>query len=133
MSKLIDLLKDLDEKNVEFTKEIIEKIKELINDKETDINAFKDDLTALIIAAENGYTEIVKCLLDKGAEPNLKTKFNYTALMLAASHGHTEIVKILVDNDAYLDLIEKDRYEKAKAEYKIIGSELVSLIKTLNK
>jgi len=108
MSKLIDLLKDLDEKNVEFTKEIIEKIKELINDKETDINAFKDDLTALIIAAENGYTEIVKCLLDKGAEPNLKTKFNYTALMLAASHGHTEIVKILVDNDAYLDLIEKD-------------------------
>src|SRR3989339_1517249 len=116
MSKLIDLLEDLEKKKVELTKEVIEKIKELINDKETDINAigeygmniFTIDFTALMIAVENGYTEIVKCLLDKGADPNLITSCNYTALMRAALHGHTDIVKILLDKGADPNLIARN-------------------------
>ena len=116
MSKLIDLLEDLEKKNVELTKEVIEKIKELINDKETDINAigeygmniFTIDFTALMIAVENGYTEIVKSLLDKGADPNLIARNNCTALIVAAECGYTEIVELLLSKKAKPDLKDKN-------------------------
>jgi len=52
---------------------------------------------------------------------------------LKTSLGSNDEVLFNLEFILMLDLIEKDRYEKAKAEYKIIGSELVSLIKTLNK
>ena len=54
-------------------------------------------LTALMMASANGHTEIVKLLLDKGADVNVKNTYGITALFTASVHGHTEIVKLLLD------------------------------------
>ena len=60
-----------------------------------------DGTTALMIAAEKGYSQIAFALLDKGADVNyIRKKFGATALMLAAAHGRTEIVELLLSRGA---------------------------------
>ncbi len=49
-------------------------------------------------ASQNGHTEIVNLLLEKGAEVNLKAKINnveWTALKLAKRMRHMDIVQLL--------------------------------------
>ncbi|ETI70294.1 ankyrin repeat domain-containing protein [Neobacillus vireti] len=57
----------------------------------------KNDMgkTALIIAAEYGYTDIVKMLLNNGADPSLKSNEGKTALEYALHWNHEEIIKLL--------------------------------------
>ncbi|TNJ26332.1 Ankyrin repeat protein 1 [Giardia muris] len=73
-------------------------------------------VTALMIAALNGYDEAVRLLLE--VEKGLRVKEEWglqsvhgrqidigpgsTALMIAAEHGHTECVRILLDSEAGL-------------------------------
>ena len=52
-------------------------------------------LTPLIIAAKNGNAEIVRLLLEKGADVNVKTDSGKTALIHAKNEGHTDIVEML--------------------------------------
>ena len=47
-------------------------------------------------AAQAGYTEMAKLMVECGAEINALTDVNNTALQLAAGDGHTEIVKMLI-------------------------------------
>lgn len=59
--------------------------------------------TALLLAAQHGHTEIVKLLLQNGADKNIKNKAGYTALnnllMYAAPlKEYSEIIKLLKDN-----------------------------------
>jgi ankyrin repeat protein len=97
-------------------------IVKLLLDKGADVNTkHKTGNTALIGAAERGFPrtglfpkkrtevnpqeqnnrmEIVKLLLDKGAEVNAKNENGYTALIAAAEFGRTEIVKLLLDRGA---------------------------------
>lgn len=56
--------------------------------------------TRLHWAVENGYTEIVKALIAKGADINTKDIYGQTPLHLATRNGHTEIVKALLDASA---------------------------------
>ena len=44
----------------------------------------------LTAAAGAGYPQIVKVLLDGGANPNQTEKYGETALMFAADNGHSE-------------------------------------------
>jgi len=64
--------------------------------------------TALVVASKYGYTEIVKLLLEAGADVNVKNKDGETALMKASYNGYTEIVKMLIDAGADVNI--KDRY-----------------------
>ncbi len=59
--------------------------------------------TALIVAAQDGYTEIVKILLEKGADPN-SNKYGESVLIIAAQNNHPKIVKILLEKGADPDL-----------------------------
>eukprot|EP00792_Barthelona_sp_PAP020_P013670 TRINITY_DN914_c0_g1_i1.p1 TRINITY_DN914_c0_g1~~TRINITY_DN914_c0_g1_i1.p1 ORF type:complete len:338 (+),score=94.03 TRINITY_DN914_c0_g1_i1:352-1365(+) len=67
----------------------------------------KDGCSALFIAAKYGNFEIVKKLIDSGADSNILNNQNQTPLMIACKHNHFEVVKILtpctdvekVDND----------------------------------
>ena len=58
----------------------------------------------LMLASENGYTDVCKILIVKGAKLNLQNRDGITALMLASQKGHTEVVELLLDNGAKLDL-----------------------------
>jgi ankyrin repeat protein len=64
--------------------------------------------TSLIFASENGYAEIVDCLLKNGADPNMADIIDeWAPLMLASSEGHIEIVKSLLNKGADPDEINK--------------------------
>jgi ankyrin repeat protein len=51
--------------------------------------------TPLIMAAMNGYTEIVSLLLKRGAEPNAIDIEGWTALRYAKAYGYDEIIRML--------------------------------------
>ncbi|MFC1478069.1 ankyrin repeat domain-containing protein [Candidatus Margulisiibacteriota bacterium] len=59
--------------------------------------------TALMVAAKRGRTEVVKLLIEAGADLNLKNVEDRTALMIAAEKGHTEIIKLLIEAGADLN------------------------------
>lgn len=58
------------------------------------------DYTPLLYASENGYTEIVKYLIQNKAEIDLKHKDGWTPLMLASQNGHVDIVEYLLSKGA---------------------------------
>lgn len=59
--------------------------------------------TALIKAAENSHTAILKLLLEAGAEKDARSRYGFTALMEASVKGHTAIVQLLLEAEADKD------------------------------
>lgn len=51
--------------------------------------------TALIQAVDRGHPDVVRLLVEKGADLNAKNKDGMTALSLAESRGYEEVVRIL--------------------------------------
>ncbi len=56
--------------------------------------------TAIMLAALQGHTEVVKFLISREAEVNQP---GWTPLIYAATSGRNEIIKILIENHAYID------------------------------
>lgn len=54
----------------------------------------------LVEAARYGHLEIVRLLLDKGADPDGTDKYGNTALMEAADEGHAELIQLLTGRGA---------------------------------
>ena len=59
-----------------------------------------EEQTALMIAAVKGHTEIVRLLLDRGADPNIQDDQGQTALINAIFSISIETVKLLLDRGA---------------------------------
>ena len=53
--------------------------------------------TALMLAVSHGRQEMVRALLDCGANVNVQDDEGSTALMCASEHGRAEIVSLLLD------------------------------------
>lgn len=60
--------------------------------------------TPLLIAAQRGYAQMVKKLLEQGADVDARNDYGTTALMFASDYGHAEIVRILLDHGATVNL-----------------------------
>ncbi len=72
--------------------------------------------TPLIISASLGETELVRQLMDAGADVNLQNpQDGTTALMWAANTGAIETVRLLLDSGARADLKAKDGWSAAEA------------------
>ncbi len=71
-------------------------------DKGADVNAkFRYGATALFKAAERGHTEVVKLLIERGADVNVKdTFYGATALYWAMQKGHTGVVRAILAKSA---------------------------------
>ncbi len=63
--------------------------------------------TALMQAARCGHAQIVRLLLEHGADPNLTRNDKFTALALAAFFGHTETVKTLMEFGARTEAVTR--------------------------
>ena len=90
--KLIKALEDEDE----------ERALELVREG-ADANAKDYGSTVLIEASEIGYTEVVKELIDNGADVNARGVIDETALIRAACAGNLEVVQCLLQNGADID------------------------------
>eukprot|EP00439_Symbiodinium_sp_Y106_P013137 s1573_g1.t3 len=71
------------------------------------VEGYWSAMTALLVAARMGQTEMVRLLLHAGANKNLRDVGGRTALANAARVGHTEIVRLLVDFGADMDLQDR--------------------------
>jgi hypothetical protein len=64
----------------------------------------EDGMTCLEIAASNGYFDICRLLIDKGADIQAKSSGGWTPLHSAAGQGgHIEIVRLLCDRGADIE------------------------------
>jgi len=68
-----------------------------------DLPEEKKGSTAVMFAAERGFTEIVQLLVAKGANVNHHNKYGFTALHAAASNNHADVVKLLLEKGAQVD------------------------------
>ena len=72
-----------------------------------DLNRTLDNgLSLLTVAARNGYTQLVRSLVENGVNVHQVDQDDWTALMNASQTGHLEIVKILVECGS--DVNQKD-------------------------
>jgi ankyrin repeat protein len=69
-------------------------------DEDDDDNEENGDWNLLSLAAYKGSPDIVKMLLNTGADINARDEEGYTALMFAAHEGYIEIVRILLNAGA---------------------------------
>jgi ankyrin repeat protein len=73
----------------------------LLSQNKTKIEARSlQDESALMMASLNGYEELAKALIAKGADVN---KTGWTPLHYAATKGHIRIIKLLLEKFAYID------------------------------
>ena len=80
-------------------------IAKYLHAKGGDVNAVSTNgsgYNALTGAVASGHTEIVKWLLENGAEPNYRYANGYAPLLTAAANGHLEILKALLAHGADL-------------------------------
>jgi uncharacterized protein len=99
-----------EELNTEFLVAVLRddaaKAKNLL-DAGADIEAKDEEgKTALIWAANEGYTETCAFLLEKGANVNAKNCNGCTALMYAANEGYAETCALLLEKGAKVDARE---------------------------
>ena len=92
--------------------------------------------TALIAAAGGGYVDIVKMLLDKGADANARVQvdgaYGYrlgcTALMLGAANGRWDIVKLLIPRVSDINAVDA---KGESALYKAVANQRIESIRLL--
>jgi len=63
----------------------------------------KGDCTPLIEAASNGFVDIVKLLLQHGANVNAQSSVGHTSLHRACSSGYDDVVELLIQHNANLE------------------------------
>ena len=81
----------------------LELVKKFI--KQADVNGIASDgWTPLLRASKNNYLEIVKYLINHGADLNVKNSAGYTALHKASYSGHGDVVKYLISKGAEIDI-----------------------------
>ncbi len=76
-------------------------VQALLSAPQIDINAKKTDgVTALIVATNNRKDDVVKALIDHGANVNITDNYGWSPLMFAAEKGHLTIMQALLDKNA---------------------------------
>lgn len=87
----------------------IEKVKSMI-DKGADVNAPYNnfllgyDNRAIDRAIKNGYLDIVRLLIDKGAKINERNCYHLTALEEAVISNNSKIIKLIIERGAAVDI-----------------------------
>ncbi len=80
------------------------------NDESEDMDVMRYEgvnVSCLWIASQNGNLDIVKLLLENGAEVNITNHNDRTALIKASQDGHTDTVQLLIQFGAAVDLADE--------------------------
>jgi hypothetical protein len=104
----------------------ISKVQKILNqDIDPNLRFTFTSHTPLHMAASNGYTDIMKLLITKGANINIENIYFGTPLNLAAKNGETAAVKLLLKKRAQLNPISYKRTPLIEA-----AETLVNLVQT---
>ena len=81
-----------------------DQVKELLK-QDIDVNERAEaGWTALLYASAQGYPQIVRLLLDAGANPDVGNVHKITPLMYGARYGNLEVCRLLIEHGAVTDL-----------------------------
>lgn len=72
--------------------------------KQREVHRVDECATALILASFHGHEDVVRLLLEAGADANQSSEIDYSALDAASRMGHLEIVKMLLDAGAFVNV-----------------------------
>ena len=103
----------------------------LLIKKGADVNAkdsYQNGATPLYLAAENGHFQIVKILIENGAEINTQTNNGVTPLYQAAKNGFGEIVQLLIENGADINMKNKNDETALHAATQTGSKEIAELL-----
>ncbi len=64
--------------------------------------------TPLIFAVNKDDTELIKLLIDKGADINQRNFYKETAIIMAAGGGNIDVVRLLLSYKPDLDLLDRE-------------------------
>ena len=126
-------------KRWEVAKVIIQSSRVDIDKRGTKVDGFGNEWerTPLLIAAENGQTEIVDLLLKKGADINARDRTNgaplsqgNSALILAAAMNHLDTVQLLLAQAKKPDVLLREREGKT-AFWFAVENENLEMVKLL--
>lgn len=85
--------------------------------------------TLLGAVAKRGYVEVLRVLLDAGADPNYSSKeTEITALMQAARAGHAETVRFLLERGATVGDTPEQRYQTLSWSVVCDDAEIIQLL-----
>mmetsp|Transcript_37478 Transcript_37478/g.33124 ORF Transcript_37478/g.33124 Transcript_37478/m.33124 type:complete len:368 (+) Transcript_37478:215-1318(+) len=128
-TQIIDFSKQIDKKmkrtvlhfaaekgDIDLVQLLIQKDKQQQNDSDNtenialDINAIdKEGSTPLFRAAKVGEAEIIKLLMDHGADPNITNRDEISPLLLASHRGYLDVVQVLLDKKETDPNLEDER------------------------
>ena len=83
----------------------------------------------LLQATKDGDLEVVKSLVDQGADVNVKDKENATPLMRSVSRNYQAIVKLLIEQGADVNAINDWGYTPLKYAIKLNLKEMQQRLK----
>jgi ankyrin repeat protein len=117
VNDLTDFIVNYDESKYKF-----ELFKQILNNNKSYVNKVDDHGdTPLILAAYNGFSDIVTLLLENGADPNIHNKNGEIPLEYAVDEGHEEIVKLLLENNEnYTEMDEDESEEESEEESEVV-------------
>lgn len=98
-------------------------------DSVEDVNAKSSEGSPLMASVVKGNTEIVKALLDKGANPDVKDTSNVTALVFATMFKSIDIVELLVKANADKSIKDIRGYTALDYAKMIKEERLINLLK----
>lgn len=82
----------------------VDRVRDLVEEQPSLVDAMDArTLTALHYAAAEGHADVVRALLERGADANNTALGGVTPLFVAAAGGHAEVVALLLDSGARPD------------------------------
>ena len=60
------------------------------------------------LAAQKGHVDVVKVLIQNGADVNAVEEYKETALHTAALNGHVDVAKVLIQNGADVNAVNQE-------------------------
>jgi len=80
--------------------DVVVKLLIIEHSQDLDTQCFGHKSTALHLASRRGHVEVIRVLLDNGADADAQTKYESTPLHMASTGGHMEAVRLLLERGA---------------------------------